>query len=911
MKRKRGGWPFRNPPNTQFNINRQCPQAYGLVAWWPFLGSFGAAVLRDRARTHNSSNFDGTSWGTSRLGPALVFNGSTDRVDIANIYDVSAKPLTIAAWIYPRNLSALQYLFCTHDSGDTVQTMAFWTDSTGTGRLELWIDTDGSSGLARASSDNVLTINTWQHVAVTWDGGTSYTGIHIYVNGTEVSYSGFLTPNGSVGASTGSHSFCGRIPDDNRNFDTKLVEMRLYDWALSATEVWQLYAPSTRYELFAPVIPVTLVRSPSVTVTPSVQKTTWTLNAPTVKIPAMVTPSVQKITWTLQTPTVGIAVTISPSTLETTWTLKAPRAATALELAQWTTGGVPVATLAIGSHTLDAYVISYVYEEEAQRSGSLALWLDNRDGNFDDLANDWTDLKRGAAVDLRRGLSIEGVDTTEKLPRTWIDSIQYVHDDGAGMLLLGCIDWWGLLENFRYGSAQTWSATNIKTIAAAVLTQVGLTVASGAFGFSVDHDIDTNQDTDRALRDLMDKVEEFFFTGLDGEIQFKTLDPGESAGYAYAWDGTGHPLLAGTEIAESSAEYNRITVNGSGAFTDTAEGATEISLVGTRQRTIADESLGSDAQCLERATAELSFWQSRRVAGTLVARPHFTLRLYDVVSVAAPPWGGPALSAARVTGIVERYGFGEWEQEIRVGDLPEQSLLHTESRPGRGRKSSASRKRKKRQSTGGRGSSRKSYSKREHTHDTTEITSGAGSGLVPTGTIVIWSGSVASIPSGWALCNGSNGTPDLRDSFVVAAGGSYAVGDSGGQDTANIRHRHGPGSLGTDSDSHSHGPGTLGTDSDGHTHTLAASEQTEGPDATRLVDINLDGSTVAVGDEDHKHDVDTVATDTDNHNHSVDTGSTASDSHSHDVDSGLTDYSGDSSYDNRPVYYALAFIMKL
>ena len=40
---------------------------------------------------------------------------------------------------------------------------------------------------------------------------------------------------------------------------------------------------------------------------------------------------------------------------------------------------------------------------------------------------------------------------------------------------------------------------------------------------------------------------------------------------------------------------------------------------------------------------------------------------------------------------------------------------------------------------------------------------------LPLGAIVIWSGTVASIPSGWQLCDGTNGTPDLRDRFVVGA----------------------------------------------------------------------------------------------------------------------------------------------
>lgn len=52
---------------------------------------------------------------------------------------------------------------------------------------------------------------------------------------------------------------------------------------------------------------------------------------------------------------------------------------------------------------------------------------------------------------------------------------------------------------------------------------------------------------------------------------------------------------------------------------------------------------------------------------------------------------------------------------------------------------------------------------------------------IPTGVILMWSGTASNIPSGWALCNGSNGTPDLRDRFIVGAGNSYAVGATGGE----------------------------------------------------------------------------------------------------------------------------------
>lgn len=51
------------------------------------------------------------------------------------------------------------------------------------------------------------------------------------------------------------------------------------------------------------------------------------------------------------------------------------------------------------------------------------------------------------------------------------------------------------------------------------------------------------------------------------------------------------------------------------------------------------------------------------------------------------------------------------------------------------------------------------------------------------GMIILWSGSIASIPNGWALCDGGNGTPELTDLFVLCAGGGFDVDETGGNDT--------------------------------------------------------------------------------------------------------------------------------
>ena len=88
---------------------------------------------------------------------------------------------------------------------------------------------------------------------------------------------------------------------------------------------------------------------------------------------------------------------------------------------------------------------------------------------------------------------------------------------------------------------------------------------------------------------------------------------------------------------------------------------------------------------------------------------------------------------------------------------------------------------------------------------------------IPSGGIILWSGSTGSVPSGWYLCDGTNGTPDLRNSFIVGAGNTYAVGATGGTaDAIVVTHTHtatstvtDPGHLHTGVNTFPGGPNTL------------------------------------------------------------------------------------------------------
>ncbi len=56
--------------------------------------------------------------------------------------------------------------------------------------------------------------------------------------------------------------------------------------------------------------------------------------------------------------------------------------------------------------------------------------------------------------------------------------------------------------------------------------------------------------------------------------------------------------------------------------------------------------------------------------------------------------------------------------------------------------------------------------------------------LTPVGTIAMWAGTIADIPSGWALCDGDGGRPDLRERFVQGAADGVEAGATGGSATA-------------------------------------------------------------------------------------------------------------------------------
>jgi microcystin-dependent protein len=96
----------------------------------------------------------------------------------------------------------------------------------------------------------------------------------------------------------------------------------------------------------------------------------------------------------------------------------------------------------------------------------------------------------------------------------------------------------------------------------------------------------------------------------------------------------------------------------------------------------------------------------------------------------------------------------------------------------------------------------------------------ASGATIPAGLIAMWSGSIGSIPSGWYLCDGSNGTPNLTDRFIIGAGSTYAVNGTGGVSSVTLTTNNMP--------AHTHTATSTVTDP-GHRHYVGSNDSTADP----------------------------------------------------------------------------------
>ena len=214
-------------------------------------------VVNDASGNGNNGTISGATWTTSgKYGNALTFNGTSALVTINNAPSLQlTSGMTLEAWVYPTTVSNV------------------WRDVIYKGNDNYYVEgTSSNSSLPamRCTSGSPLygtlplTVNTWAHLAATYDGAT----MRLYVNGVQVAS---RAQTGAIATSTnplqiGGDSFYGQY------FAGLIDEVRIYNQALSVAEIQidmntPLTPPSTPTPTPTPTPSVTATFTPTPTVT--------------------------------------------------------------------------------------------------------------------------------------------------------------------------------------------------------------------------------------------------------------------------------------------------------------------------------------------------------------------------------------------------------------------------------------------------------------------------------------------------------------------------------------------------------------------------------------------------------------------------------------------------------------------
>ncbi|OGD30828.1 hypothetical protein A2833_01375 [Candidatus Azambacteria bacterium RIFCSPHIGHO2_01_FULL_44_55] len=223
------------------------PSITVLLAHWKFDEGSGITASDSSGNGNTGTLTNDPLWVTGKSGKALQFDKVDDAVNInaPTAFD-NLPQLTISAWINPKSAGEESFgRILEKADGVTYPITRGWNlFMTGNNQLSFIADF-ASTNLDKRSSAAVLTLNQWQHVALTWDGSSSASGVHFYVNGTEVAYTTNQSGSGTRVPDDTEDLRVGNNESGTRTFDGAIDEVRVYNRALAQSEIQSLYTYST------------------------------------------------------------------------------------------------------------------------------------------------------------------------------------------------------------------------------------------------------------------------------------------------------------------------------------------------------------------------------------------------------------------------------------------------------------------------------------------------------------------------------------------------------------------------------------------------------------------------------------------------------------------------------------------
>jgi len=207
------------------------------VARWDFEeGVASGGTNYDTSGNANNCSTDGAI-GVGKVGKARNY---TEAVRVScgtgsSLADLAA--LTAEAWVYPRDMGEFSYgtIFTKNDYGGAGGWGLIFDGSTTNG-IQFFADYTGTD-LYLPTANNALTLNTWNHVAVTWSGGQATSTAHIYVNGKEVTYGTGTDATGTRISDSTNTLFIGESWGQNNGFDGIIDQARIFGYVRTPAQI--------------------------------------------------------------------------------------------------------------------------------------------------------------------------------------------------------------------------------------------------------------------------------------------------------------------------------------------------------------------------------------------------------------------------------------------------------------------------------------------------------------------------------------------------------------------------------------------------------------------------------------------------------------------------------------------------
>ncbi len=203
----------------------------GPIGYWKMDEGSGATIHDSSGNGNNSSVWSGnTLWVQGKYGSGTSHDGSGDRITIPSSTSLDYQPMyTWSLWLNP---TAGSYEII-DKSADTNNG---WKIGSNGNKYSLTIFYTGTDLSCSVPASNMLT-GEWQHIAWTWDGSSSCSGVKLYKNGQSINYESTTAPSGSRENDTGKNILIGG--NGYTDYPGKIDDFKIYNYARTQQQVIQ------------------------------------------------------------------------------------------------------------------------------------------------------------------------------------------------------------------------------------------------------------------------------------------------------------------------------------------------------------------------------------------------------------------------------------------------------------------------------------------------------------------------------------------------------------------------------------------------------------------------------------------------------------------------------------------------